>query len=67
VDGRVCLQIWGVAASMLNKQLQTVDKGWPSSLGDGWRANSSSLQSLITLQRDLEFDRFFVITLIVEN
>jgi hypothetical protein len=30
-----CLQIWRVAANILNKQSQTVDKGRPSSLG-GW-------------------------------
>jgi hypothetical protein len=29
------LQIWRVAASILNKQSRTADKGWPSSLG-GW-------------------------------
>jgi hypothetical protein len=26
------LQIWGVAVNMLNKQLKTADRGWPSSL-----------------------------------
>jgi hypothetical protein len=29
------LQIWRVTANILNKQSQTVDKGWPSSLGLG--------------------------------
>jgi hypothetical protein len=34
-DGGGGLQIWKVAASVLNKQLQTVGKEWSSSLGDG--------------------------------
>jgi len=29
------LQIWRVAANILNKQLQTTDKGWSSSLEIG--------------------------------
>jgi hypothetical protein len=29
------LQIWRVAANILNKQCQTADRGWPSSLGVG--------------------------------
>jgi hypothetical protein len=32
VDGGEGLQIWGVAVNILNKQLQTADKGWSSSL-----------------------------------
>jgi len=36
------LQIWRVAVNTLNKQLQTAEKGWSSSLGDGRGANSSS-------------------------
>jgi hypothetical protein len=32
-DGGDGLQIWKVAASILNKQLRTADKGWSSSLG----------------------------------
>jgi hypothetical protein len=35
------LQIWRVAANILNKQSQTTDKGWPSSLGVGRGANNS--------------------------
>jgi len=35
------LQIWRVAANILNKQVQTVDKGWSPSLGGGWGVNSS--------------------------
>jgi hypothetical protein len=35
-DGGGGLHIRRVAASVLNKQLQTVDKEWSSSLRDGW-------------------------------
>jgi hypothetical protein len=35
--------IWRVAANILNKQSQTADKGWSSSLGVEGSANSSSL------------------------
>jgi hypothetical protein len=35
-DGGEGLQIWRVAANILNKQLRTADKGWPCSLGVGW-------------------------------
>ena len=35
--------IWRVAAKILNKQSQTADKGWPSSLGVGRGANNSLL------------------------
>jgi hypothetical protein len=33
VDGGEGLQVWRVAANTLNKQSQTADKGWSSSLG----------------------------------
>jgi hypothetical protein len=36
------LQIWRVAADILNRQSRTADKGWSSSMGVGWRANKSS-------------------------
>jgi hypothetical protein len=36
------LQLWRVAANTLNKQSQTADKGWSSSLGVGRGANKSS-------------------------
>jgi hypothetical protein len=36
------LQLWRVAANTLNKQSQTADKGWSSSLGVGQGANNSS-------------------------
>jgi hypothetical protein len=34
-DGGEGLQIWRVAANILNKQSRTADKGWPSNLGVG--------------------------------
>jgi hypothetical protein len=34
-DRGVGLQIWMVAANILNKQSRTADRGWPSSLGGG--------------------------------
>jgi hypothetical protein len=42
-DGGEDLQIWRVAANILNKQSQTAEKGWSSSLGVGRGANNSSL------------------------
>jgi hypothetical protein len=38
------LQIWGVAVNMLNKQLQTADKGLSSSLGVRQGANNLLLK-----------------------
>ena len=40
------LQIWTVAANMLNKHSQTAKKGWSSSLGFGRGVNNSSPQKL---------------------
>ena len=34
------LQIWRVAANILNKQLWMADKGWSSNFGFGRRANN---------------------------
>jgi hypothetical protein len=34
-DGGEGLQMWRVAANILNKQSRTVDRGWSSSLGLG--------------------------------
>jgi hypothetical protein len=34
------LQIWRVAANILNKQSRTADRGWSSSLGVGRGANN---------------------------
>jgi hypothetical protein len=42
-DGGDALLFWRVAANILNKQSQTADKGWSSSLGVGCGANNSSL------------------------
>jgi hypothetical protein len=36
------LQVWRVAANILNKQSRTSDKGWSSSLGVGHEAKNSS-------------------------
>jgi hypothetical protein len=40
-DGGEGLQIWRVAANILNKQSRTPDKGWPSGLGVGRGANNA--------------------------
>jgi hypothetical protein len=39
------LQIWRVAANILNKQSWTADIEWSSSLGVGWGANNPSLKN----------------------
>jgi hypothetical protein len=39
-DGGDGLQIWRVAANILNKQSRTADRGWSSSLGVGRGANN---------------------------
>jgi hypothetical protein len=41
-DGGDALQLWKVAANILNKQLQAADKGWSSSWGVRHAANNSS-------------------------
>jgi hypothetical protein len=41
-DGGDDFQIWRVVTNILNKHLQTADKGWSSSLGVGCGANNSS-------------------------
>jgi hypothetical protein len=41
-DGREGLQIWTVAANILNKQSRTADNGWSSSLEVGRGANNPS-------------------------
>jgi hypothetical protein len=41
-DRRDGLQIWKVAANILNKQSRTADSGWSSSLGVGRGANNPS-------------------------
>jgi hypothetical protein len=40
-DGEDVLQVWRVAANILNKQSRTADKGWYSSLEVGRGANNS--------------------------
>jgi hypothetical protein len=40
------LQIWRLAAKILNKQSRTADKGWFSSLKVGCGANNSSLYKM---------------------
>jgi hypothetical protein len=42
VDGGDGLRIWRVAANIFNKQLQTANKEWSSSLWVGRWANNSS-------------------------
>jgi hypothetical protein len=41
-DGGDGLQIWRLAANILNKQSRRAEKGWSSSLEEGRRANNSS-------------------------
>jgi hypothetical protein len=41
-DGGDGLQIWRVAANILNTQLRPADDGWSSSLGVGHEAKNSS-------------------------
>jgi hypothetical protein len=47
---REVLQIWGVAANILNKQSWTADKGWSSTLGVGHGANNPSVLKFLLLQ-----------------
>jgi len=42
VGGGDSLQIRGAAVNIMNKQLQTADKVWSSSMGVEWGANNSS-------------------------
>jgi hypothetical protein len=46
--------IWRVAANILNKQLQTADKGWSSSLEVGRGANNSSPWKCIFVTKYLQ-------------
>jgi hypothetical protein len=45
------LQIWRVAANMLNKQLRTADMGWSSSLGV-WRGLTAHRKKSTMLRND---------------
>jgi hypothetical protein len=49
VDGGNGLQIWRVAANILNKQSRMAEKGWPSSLGVGCGVNNSSPEKISLL------------------
>jgi hypothetical protein len=40
-DGGGSLQLWRIAANILNKQSRAADNGWFSSLGVGRGANNS--------------------------
>jgi hypothetical protein len=63
VDGGEGLQIWRVAANILNKQSWTACKGWPSSLGVGQGLTTPHHKKKETsyemLQRVLELDGYF--------
>jgi hypothetical protein len=66
-DGGDGLQIWRVAADILNKQSQTEDRGWPSSLGvgRGGLTPPPPVKPLIyyeTYTRSSDQDRFFGMT-----
>jgi hypothetical protein len=43
------LQIWRVAANILNKQSRTADRGWPSTLWAGRGANNPHTKKLYVL------------------
>jgi hypothetical protein len=49
-DGGDGLQIWRVAANLLNKQSRTADKGWSSRFGVGRGANNSLLSKISLLR-----------------
>jgi hypothetical protein len=48
-DGGDALQVWRVAANILNKQTQIADTAWSSSSGVGSGANNSSPQKVSLL------------------
>jgi hypothetical protein len=48
-DRGYSLQIWRIAANILNKQSRTADSGWSSSLGVGRGANNPSPQNSLFL------------------
>jgi hypothetical protein len=47
------LQIWKMAADILNKQLRTEDKGWSSSFGLGRESNEQLLTEKKSLLRNV--------------
>jgi hypothetical protein len=59
-DGGEGLQIWRVAANILNKQSRTADKGWPSSWGVGLTTPHHKKETRYEmLQRASELDGYF--------
>jgi hypothetical protein len=60
-EGGDCLQIWRVAANILNKQSRTADKGSFSSLGVGLGANNSpyKISLLRKITKDLGLGQIF--------
>jgi hypothetical protein len=65
-DGGDGLQIWRVAANILNKKSRTADRGWSSDLGVGWAANNS-LICYEPYDRALDQDGFFGTTQAPKN
>jgi hypothetical protein len=59
VDGGDGLQIWRVAANVLNKQSRTADRGWSSSLGGLKPPTIKPLICYATFQRASDQDGFF--------
>jgi hypothetical protein len=53
-DGGNTLQVWRVAANILNKNSRTADKGWPSSLGVGRGANNSSVKNHLVTKPNMK-------------
>jgi hypothetical protein len=50
-DGKDGLQLWRIAANILNKQPRINDKGWSSSLRVGRGANNPSPQKTNSLRK----------------
>jgi hypothetical protein len=61
------LQIWGVAANILNKQLQTADKGWSSSLKVEWELTIPQCTKNSIFHRTLDLDGYLRMTYTTEN
>jgi hypothetical protein len=67
VDGGDGLQIWRVAANILNKQSQTANKGWSCGLGGGPGDNKNSATCYEMLHTILDLDGFTGRTYAMEN
>jgi hypothetical protein len=50
-DGGDALQVWRVAANILNNQSRTADKRWSSSFGVGREANNSHRKKISLLRK----------------